>query len=607
MVRGQGIDQGISTVSAIAPGSMFAAWAVVIGVAMIGCGGATPPARVAAPPSVASPVTPTTSVPAPPAAPKSPIRFDWIEDSGIDLVYYGNPSPEHYMTEQNGGGIAILDYDGDGLQDVYLTNGDHFAHPAAAQNAGHQLYRNVTGVAGRVRFEAVGSMAGVSQSGFGMGAHAADYDNDGFPDLFVCYYGAIQLWRNNGDGTFIDVTSAAGLSGTEWAASAAFADLDEDGDLDVYVANYVVYASTDAPCFVQTTQRIPISCGPIGRVAQADRLWENCGDGTFRDASESSGIHAVPAGKGLAVEIVDLTGDDLLDIYVANDTTENFLFVNRGGLKFEELGLVRGVAVGPRGQAESSMGIASADFDHNGRFDLFVTNFENAVNDFYLNLSEEGFLHASAPYGLDLPSRPMLAFGAIAADFDLDDWPDRFVANGHIWDLTAGQDKHRYEMPPQLFRNREGRRFDDVSRAGGAYFERDWLGRPAAAADFNNDGLTDLIVGHLRKPPAVLINASEMAGRSLTVRLIGREAARTPLGIRVAATVDGEVRHYHALAGGSYQANSDPRVVIRTSDKSASVSLQVAWSSASMDRWTALPISGAIDLRQRGVAPRPDP
>jgi len=521
----------------------------------------------------------------------------------MDFTYYGNPSPEHYMTEQNGGGIAILDYDRDGWQDVFLTNGDHFTRPAAERHAMHQLYRNVTTPAGEVRFQPVGAAAGVSVSGFGMGALAGDYDNDGFADLFVCYYGSVQLFRNNGDGTFADVTGESGIRGGEWSASAVFADLDEDGDLDLYVANYVVYAATDPPCFVQTTQRIQISCGPIGRTAQADRLWENLGDGTFRDVSAASGIHSVAAGKGLAVEAVDLTGDDRLDLYVANDTTDNFLFVNRGGLTFEEVGLVQGVAVGQRGTPESSMGIACADFDRNGRFDLFVTNFENAVKDFYLNLSDDGFLHASATYGLDLPSRPMLNFGTVAADFDLDDWPDLFVANGHIWDLTAGQDKHQYEMTPQLFRNRQGTRFDDVSAGSGSYFTQKWLGRAAAAADLNNDGATDLVVGHLLRPAAVLMNTSELSGRNLTVQLVGRNAPRTPLGVRVTAIVDGELRQHHVVAGGSYQSSSDPRVIIPTGRTAASVSLRIAWSSTDVEQWNDLRAAGHICLIEGQRAP----
>lgn len=527
----------------------------------------------------------------------SPIRFEIAEECGIDFVYYGNPSSEHPMTEQNGGGVAVLDYDRNGRPDLFFTNGDHFIRPAHAVGAVHQLYRNrVAG--GDLRFDGVGPAARVAVSGFGMGAVAGDYDNDGFADLFICYFGRQELWHNEGDGTFENVSATSGIHGNSWSASAAFADLDEDGDLDLYVTNYVDYDEQDPPCFVETSQRIQISCGPIGRKAQPDQLWENLGDGAYRDASSRSGIHAVPAGKGLAVEIVDLDGDQRLDIYVANDTTENFLFLNRGELTFEEVAVARGAAVGQDGTSQSSMGIACADFDGDSRFDLFVTNFESATKDFYLNVSADGFLHSSAAYGLDLPSRPMLNFGTIAADFDLDQWPDLFVANGHIWDLTAGRDAHQYQMPPQLFRNRDGQRFDDVSATAGGYFEQKWLGRAASVGDFDNDGDADLVVGHQGKPAILARNTSRHFGRSLSVELIGRTAAREPLGVTLDVYLNNRLRRYHVPAGGSYQAGLDPRVIIATGDRTESLRIVAHWNSSQQQAWTDLPVSGQVQLVQ---------
>jgi hypothetical protein len=232
-----------------------------------------------------------------------------------------------------------------------------------------------------------------------------------------------------------------------------------------------------------------------------------------------------------------------------------------------------------------------------------VTNFENAANDFYLNLSDAGFLHASAIYGLDLPSRPMLAFAAIAADFDLDDWDDLFVVNGHIWDLSAGKDKHQYEMTPQLFRNRAGRRFDDASTAAGDYFAEHWLGRSAAVADFDDDGLADLVVSHQKRSAAVLKNSSSPAGRSLTIQLIGRDAAREPLGARITTIVEGETRQRHVRAGGSYQAGSDSRVIIATGTKATSISATVVWSKDDVETWHNLPATGHQVLVQGDASP----
>ena len=500
------------------------------------------------------------------------------------------------MTEQNGGGVAVFDFDGDGWQDLFFSNGDHVDRPAAATQSSHHLYRNSTSRNGNLTFENIAPSAGVADTGFGMGVVTGDYDNDGFPDLLVCYYGKVQLWRNNGDGTFEDVTSQSSIIENAWSTSGAFADLDDDGDLDLYVTNYVAYSFSDPPCFLGTTERIPISCSPMERAAVADRLWENLGDGTFRDSSGSAGIHDVAPGKGLAVEIVDLNNDGRLDIYVANDTTENFLFINEGALKFSEEANVLGVAVGQKGTSESSMGIGCADFDHNGRFDLFVTNFENAINDFYLNVTESGFLHASTTYGLDIPSRPMLAFGAIAEDFDLDRWPDLFVANGHIWDLTNVENDHEYEMNPQLFRNESGRKFRDDSQRAGEYFLKKWLGRSAARGDLDNNGAADLVISQELQPAAVLRNTSDLSGQSVTVRLVGRSASREPLGVRLIVQLGENTVHYKLQSGGSFQSSSASQTIIATGSGDAPLTIDVVWSSVHTERWTNLKTSGSITL-----------
>lgn len=531
------------------------------------------------------------------------IRFEHVADCGVDFLYYGNPSPELYMTEQNGGGVAIFDFDRDGSPDLFFSNGNHHDRPSNEPGAQHHLYHSKSLPQKKLRFQSVGPLAGVSEHAFGMGAVAGDIDNDGFPDLFLCCYGKVQLWHNNGDGTFLDVTAERGLDSQLWSTSAAFADLDDDGDLDLYVTNYVDYAFSDPPCFLETTTRIPISCSPIERTAQPDFLWENLGDGTFVDASVKSGIHDVPAGKGLAVEVVDLNGDGRLDIYVANDTTENFLFQNDGAMRFRNVANQEGVSVGLKGTPESSMGIACADFDHNGRFDLFVTNFENAINDFYLNVSEAGYLHSSGSFGLDIPSRPMLAFGTVAADFDLDSWPDLFVANGHIWDLSVAEDKHEYQMNPQLFQNVNGERFRDASAACGDYFKHKWIGRSAATGDLDNDGDADLVISHQLSPAAVLSNVSHAKGNSVRVHLIGRSHAREPLGIRVKATIGKETLEYHIAAGGSFQSSSAPGILIATGDGKKPLSLEVVWSSQHVERWENLSTSGSFVLRESQTLP----
>jgi hypothetical protein len=546
--------------------------------------------------SLESASSPTARDAAPPEV-STAVRFEHLRECGLEFVYYGNPSPEHFMTEQNGGGVALFDYDGDGWCDVFLANGSNFARPAEAAHATHRLYRNMTATHATVTFADVSRAGGVADSDFGMGVAAGDFDNDGLTDLFLCCYGAVRLWHNRGDGTFEDMTVAAGIADASWAAGAAFADLDDDGDLDLYVVNYVVYSAHDPPCFTQHQPPVQISCGPIGRIAQPDTLWENLGDGTFRNVSASSGIRAVPPGKGLAVEIVDLNRDGRLDVFVANDTTENLLFVNQGGLKFEERGLLAGVALNADGSSGSSMGIACADFDGNGLFDLFVTDFENAIKPYYDHLDVEAFVHRSAEVGLDLTSRQLLSFGTVAADFDLDEWPDLFVANGHIWDLTGLGFGHEYAMPQQLFWNDAGRRFRDVSRGVGGYFDELWVARAAALADLDRDRRPDLVVTHLLRPAAVLRNATETADRQcLAVRLAGVATARSPLGITLRYSLAGRTWITHLPSGGSYAASHEPLCLISTGTADVVEELSVCWSPERTETFRHLPARGEVLL-----------
>lgn len=522
------------------------------------------------------------------------IRFATVtKEAGVEFNYYGGPSPEHYMTEQNGGGVALLDFDGDGQLDIFFSNGSHFARPAEERDATHQLYR----ATGPLTYIEVSAAANVDEFGFGMGCAAGDYDNDGFVDLFLAQYGKNRLWRNNGDGTFTEVTETAGVTDDRWGTSAAWADLDGDGNLDLYVVNYVEWSPDDPPCYTQHQTPIQISCGPIGRPGQPDVLYHNVGDGTFHDVSGTSGI-ARPEPKGLGLAIADFDDDGLLDIYVANDTTENFLFRNLGDMQFEEDGISKGVAVGSEGLAHSGMGVACGDMNNDGRFDLLVTNFDNEVNDLYKNLGPTGFLSVNQAFGLDPISRPVLGFGAVFSDFDSDGFLDLFVANGHVWDLTALKMSYAYEMPPQLVRNAKAQRFADVSASAGPYFQQLRLGRGVAAGDLDGDGDEDLVVTHIETAVELLRNDSERLNATCRLRLVGTSSSRQPQGCRVEVVIGEQRRTYWVPSGGSFQSASDTQLVIVTGQADVIDEVTIQWPRQRRETWRQIRVASLVTLIQ---------
>ncbi|MEZ6129887.1 MAG: CRTAC1 family protein [Planctomycetaceae bacterium] len=526
----------------------------------------------------------------------SPIQFRWMTaQSGVELVYYGSPSVEKYMTEQNGGGVALFDFDNDDQLDLFLVNGDHFQRPAQTLTDSNRLYRSQSE---GFQFDDVTFHSGIEATGCGMGCAVADFNNDGFADLFVAYYGRNKFWRNNGDGTFEEISMSAGLESDAWSSSAAFADFDSDGDVDLYVANYVQWTPGDPPCFFPHTTPVRIPCSPMSHAGQADHLFCNQGDGTFQEIGEISGITEQLPGKGLGVAVADFDADQRLDIYVANDMTPNFLFHNLGGMQFREVAVREGVAISEDGTIAAGMGVAVGDYNRDGQCDIFVTNFKDQVHDAFMNLGGDGFVAANWQLGLDSLSRSKLSFGVVLADFDLDSFPDLFVANGHVWNLTAIDSAFQYEMQQSVYRNESGKRFVDVSATAGDYFTGKWVGRAAAVGDLDNDGDSDIVVTHLGNPPGILQNTSIRQGDSFTLRLVGVEAARQPLGISVVVTIGDRQILTQIPSGGSFQSSHEPQILV-TIPKGESVSrVTVHWSVGSIETWEKPSVEGDLILIQ---------
>jgi hypothetical protein len=572
------------------------------GLTLAGCDSPAPspvPSVSSAPPQPISGPTQEQHSQAP--TPPSPIQFKQLgPSSGIDLVYFGGPSEARHMTEQNGGGIGCLDYDRDGGLDLFFSNGAYPGVEPPGPPHSQRIYRNLCEGSA---FQDVTLLSGLEAYGLGQGVAAGDFDNDGFPDLYVAAYGRSRLWRNNGDGTFSETTDDAGVANDQWASSPAWADLNNDGLLDLYVVNYVTWSPSDPPCSLPYTPPVRISCPPTGQRGQPDRLYQNLGDGRFTDIGQTAGIAVPDTAKGLAVGIADFNDDDRLDVYVANDTTANSLFINSESGQFTDEAILRGVAVSGDGTAGSSMGVAIGDYDNNSRFDIAVTNFLHQPNDLYQNLGEAGFLPTNSEVGLDLVSRPMLKFGIALSDFDADGWADLFIANGHIWDLERPELAYKYRMRQQVVRNEAGAAFRDLGVAAGDYFGGEHLGRAVAIGDLNDDGLPDVIVGHLDEPPALLHNQSQPATPAARIQLVGRRSARDPRGIRIDWQIGDRWLSTTVPAGGSFQVTHAPRLTLASLGQSELTTIRVHWGPGQVETWSDIPAGRLTTLVEGDGAP----
>jgi len=529
------------------------------------------------------------------------IRFEETASAaGLTTLHYPAAHGQFRLVETMGGGVGLIDFDGDGRLDIYLTQGTDLPTDPGDKAHAAQLYRNL----GDGKFENVAEKAGVAFRGYGQGVAVGDYDGDGHDDLYVAGFESAALYRNRGDGTFEDRTEASGLKGHGWSTSTAFADLDSDGDLDLYVVRYLADTVDAAGRPTVTCNALPGQigyCPPLAYAPAADSLYRNDGDGKFTDIGPEIGLEK-SAGNGLGLAIADFDDDGKLDIFVANDKTPCQLYRNLGGMKFEEVGLSWGVAFDESGEPTAAMGVAVGDVDNDGLPDILVTNFYEEGATLYRNLGGGRFEVATARGRLKIPTRGRLGFGTGFADFDNDGSLDLFITNGHVNDVTAL--RMPFRMKPQLFRNDGSGRFADVSAISGSYFETERLGRGAAFGDFNDDGRVDLVVTHNDEAPALLIN-KKMPGddsRSLRLKLVPAPVggkAVSPLGAVVKAELDDARTLTRFLAAGtSYLSAHDTRLTIGTGKAVGVKKLTVRWPSGRSESWSELPLDRPVVIEE---------
>jgi hypothetical protein len=528
-----------------------------------------------------------------------PFPFTEVTGSGIHFVHSSGASPEKYLPESTGAGCAFLDYDNDGWMDIYLVNSgpcDFWTPPQPIRNA---LYRNNRDGT----FTDVTEKAGVSGGGYGMGVAAGDYDRDGLPDLYVTQYGRSMLYHNNGDGTFSDVTQKAGVAAAGWSTSAVWFDYDNDGWLDLFVGRFADFSKLKHhACHAPNTPTlagINEYCYPRIFDPMPSWLFHNNRDGTFTDVSQKLGI-SESAGKAWGVVAADFNNDGFVDLAVANDTVANFLFANRGGKKFDEIGFTAGVAYSSDGKARSGMGIDAADLDQDGWLDLFVTNLDHEFYALYKNRGKESFDDIAVASGMASATERMSGWGVKFFDFDNDGDLDLFIANGHPDDLINRINPNvTYSEPLLLFHN-DGKRLQDISGASGPLFRRELSARGLALGDFDNDGAVDVLLSMNNGAPLLVKNTAGSGNHWLGVKLVGKQCNPDAVGAKITYQAGDLKRSRTKVGGGGFLSSHDPRVVLGLGPRTKIDWIEITWPrpSGAVQRFVNPPVDRYITITE---------
>jgi enediyne biosynthesis protein E4 len=528
-----------------------------------------------------------------------PVQFtDITAEAGVHFRHINGAVGDYHLPETIGAGGAFLDYDNDGDLDLYLVNSGDWLNTPSENPTTSILYRNN----GDATFTDVTRSAGVGNAGnYGQGVVCGDFDNDGDVDIYVTNFGVNWLYRNNGDGTFADVTEKAGVGDPAWSSSATFFDYDRDGYLDLYVVNYLRY-SLDIPYRPCGAEGVRTYCHPSVFEGAPDRLYRNNGDGTFADVTDAAGVKDIGGlfhGKGLGVVAADLNNDTYPDLYVANDDTPNYLFYNNGDGTFSEIALIAGCAYSFDGVAQAGMGVDAGDYNGDGLLDIFITNLSYETNALYRNNGDGTFTDVIYEAGLGKESYLYVGFGAGFLDFDNDGHLDIFVANGHVIDnIEQTHDVLTYAQPNQLFHNTGDGKFTDISSESGGYFRQKRVSRGAVFGDYDNDGDTDIVVTQSNGAAVLLRNDGGSRQNWLRIKPVGTISNRDGLGGRVTAWIGGKQKVREVRAGSSYLSSNDPRLIFGLGEHSVVERLEIRWTSGIVQILENLPANQEIVISE---------
>jgi enediyne biosynthesis protein E4 len=529
--------------------------------------------------------------------------------SGVRFQGVASHTSKKYLMETMGSGVALFDYDNDGRLDIFLVNGTPLADPTAhgtiPQKTGPETWNRLFHQKTDGSFEDVTEKAGLTGVGYGMGAAAGDFDNDGFADLYVTAYGGNKLYHNNGDGTFRDVTAAAGVGGSGWSTSAAWVDLDNDGRLDLVVLRYLQWDFDDVWCGPHK-EGLRAYCHPDTFKGIAPLVFHNDGNGHFSEIAEKAGL-AKP-GKGLGIGLADYDRDGRIDLFVANDSMPEFLYHNNGNGTFEERGLAAQVAVDEDGHTYAGMGIDFADFNNDGLPDLAVDNLANEKYALYQNSGDGTFSYASQTSGLSRITMQHSGWGMRFLDYDNDGWKDLLVAQGHDLDTIEVTSPNLHYREPMLLARNTGKGFVDVSAASGAVFHEAWLGRGLATGDLNNDGRVDAVVTTNGGAAYVLRNETSTHNHWLILNLVGHKSNRDGIGAEVKIiTAPGRAQYATVSTASSYLSSSDKRVHFGLGAEASVKSIEIHWPSGIVQTLSDIKADQILTVEETPAASSPAP